>query len=419
MAATRTSSARAVRILLLIGAAALVFRVGYVLVAKHDARLEGDEIQYNAQANQLAAGHGFSDAFDGKPTAEHPPATSLALAPVSWVVKQFDRSSDRVLAHRLTMAVLGSVVVVVVGLIGRSVAGDRAGCWAAGIAALYPNLWINDALVMSETLAALAVALAILLAYRLARHPTALDAVWLGLTCGAAMLVRAELGLLLPCMVAPAILWLRAIDMRRRLGLLAVSVVLAGAVAALWVVPNLVRFDEPVLFSTNDGLTLCGANVDSVYYGRGIGLWSLECAFRPVPEGDRSVKSNALRKDAFEYIGDHTKRVPVVVLARVGRVWSVWDPSGMVRYNENEDRDRVVSWLGFATFWLLVPVAAYGALVLHHRRVSLTPLLSQVVMVTIIAAATYGLVRFRVPAEVSIVVLAGVAIDSRVASSEP
>jgi 4-amino-4-deoxy-L-arabinose transferase-like glycosyltransferase len=396
-----------------------VFRVGYVVFAKHGVPAEGDEIQYNAQANELADGHGFADAFDGKPTAEHPPATSLVLAPVSWVVKRFDRSSDRIMAHRLTMAVLGSVVVVVVGLLARSVAGDRAGYWAAGIAALYPNLWMNDALVMSETLAALAVALAILFAYRLTRHPTAGNAVWLGLVCGAAMLVRAELGLLLPCMVAPLVLWLRVVDMRRRLGLLAVCVVLAGAVAALWVVPNLFRFDKPVLFSTNDGLTLCGANVDSVYYGKGIGFWSLECAFRPVPAGDRSVKSNALRKQAFEYMGDHTKRLPVVVLARVGRVWSVWDPSGMVRYNQGEDRDRVVSWLGFATFWLLVPVAAYGAVVLHRRRVPLTPLLSQVVMVTIIAAATYGLVRFRVPAEISIVVLAGVAVGSRVASSEP
>ena len=70
------------------------------------------------------------------------------------------------------MAVFGAGVVLLIGLIGRTVAGDRAGLIAAAIAALYPNLWINDGLVMSETLATLAVALAILLAYRFGRSPT-------------------------------------------------------------------------------------------------------------------------------------------------------------------------------------------------------------------------------------------------------
>jgi 4-amino-4-deoxy-L-arabinose transferase-like glycosyltransferase len=411
MPQSRSPLPRAVGVLLLIGVAALAVRVGYIAVAKRGEPPLGDAVYYNAQANVLADGRGFADALDGQPTAEHPPMTALVLTPVSWVVKQFAPKSDRVMAQRLTMAVLGAGVVVVIGLVGRAVAGDRAGYLAAGIAAVYPNLWVNDGLVMSETLAALAVALAILLAYRLARQPTMWNALWLGLACGAAMLVRAELALLLPVMVVPLVWWLRELSASRRLRVLGVTVVVSALTAALWVVPNLVRFDEPTFFSTNDGLTLCGANVDSVYYGRGIGLWSLECAFSETPKGDRSVRSNALRKQAFEYIGHHTKRVPLVVLARVGRVWSVYDPSAMVTYNVYEGRERAVSWLGFATFWLLVPFAGYGAILLRRRRVRLTPLLAQLIVVTVTAAAIYGLVRFRVPAEISIVVLAGVAVD--------
>ena len=83
----------------------------------------------------------------------------------------------------------------------------------------------------------------------------------------------------------------------------------------------------------------------------------------------------------------------------------------MVTYNVYEGRERAVSWLGFATFWLLVPFAGYGAILLRRRRVRLTPLLAQLIVVTVTAAAIYGLVRFRVPAEISIVVLAGVAVD--------
>ncbi len=84
-------------------------------------------------------------------------------------MERFDEGGSHLLAQRLTMTVFGAGVVLLIGLIGRAVAGNRAGLIAAGIAALYPNLWINDGLVMSETLATLAVALAILLAYRFIR----------------------------------------------------------------------------------------------------------------------------------------------------------------------------------------------------------------------------------------------------------
>ena len=48
---------------------------------------------------------------------------------------------------------------------------------------------------------------------------------------------------------------------------------------------------------------------------------------------------------------------------------------------------------------------------LRRRRVPITPLVSQFVIVTVTAAAIYGITRFRAPAEVSLVVLAAVAVD--------
>jgi hypothetical protein len=188
--------------------------------------------------------------------------------------------------------------------------------------------------------------------------------------------------------------------------------VVALAVVSPWLIANLTRFDEPVLFSTNDGLTLCGANLHRTWYGSGTGLWALDCATSPVPKGDRSVVSNSLRHRGLEFIKDHLGRLPVVVAARVGRVWSLYAPAQMVHYNENEGRDAAVSWAGFVTFWILVPLAVVGGVVLRRRRVPITPLVAQFVIVTVIAAGIYGLVRFRVPAEVSIVVMAAVALDA-------
>jgi 4-amino-4-deoxy-L-arabinose transferase-like glycosyltransferase len=399
------------RVMLVIVLAALALRVGYVMLAKRTEPVMGDQIYYNAQANTLARGHGFTDFRDGSQQAEHPPLTALAMAPTSWLMERFDPGGNHLLAQRLTMTVFGAAVVLVIGLIGRAVAGDRAGLLAAAFAALSPNLWINDGLVMSETLATLAVALALLCAYRFIRDSRPVIAGWLGAACGLAMLARAELGLLLPLMVLPVALLLAAMPARRRLMMFLVACVAATAAVSPWLVANQLRFDEPVLFSTNDGLTICGANLHRTYYGEGTGLWALDCAGFPVPRGDRSVVSNALRSDGLHFIRTHLGRLPVVVVVRVARMWSLYAPGLMANYNVNEGREVAVSWAGFFTFWVSVPPAAIGAVLLRRRRVSITPLVAQFAIVTVTAAAIYGIVRFRVPAEVALVVLSAVAVD--------
>jgi 4-amino-4-deoxy-L-arabinose transferase-like glycosyltransferase len=401
---------RFARVLLLIVLGALALRVGYVALAKHDEPRLGDQIYYNYTAIQVARGDWFTDPRDGSENAEHPPLTALALAPTSWVAERVEAGGEHLLPQRLTMAVVGAGVVVLIALIGRTVARDRAGLLAAAIAAVYPGLWINDGLVMSDTLAALTVAVAILLAYRFGRDPTGTNAAFLGIACGFAVLTRAELLLLLPCMVVPMALFARSLTVGRRVAMVGIAALTTFAVVSPWSAYNVARFDEPVLFSTNDGLTLCGANLDGTWYGDGTGLWSLECAGHPTPPGDRSVVSNELRSQGLRYIGDHLDRLPAVVAVRVARVWSLYAPGAMVDYNQGEGREPWASWMAFAAFWLLLPFAVAGGVVLR-RRALLTPLAAQFVMVTIIAAAVYGLVRFRTPAEVSIVVLAAVALD--------
>ena len=45
-------------------------------------------------------------------------------------------------------------------------------------------------------------------------------------------------------------------------------------------------------------------------------MWALDCADFPVPKGDRSVVSNALRHDGLQFIQDHLSRLPVVIAVR-------------------------------------------------------------------------------------------------------
>jgi 4-amino-4-deoxy-L-arabinose transferase-like glycosyltransferase len=109
-----------------------------------------DAPYYSEHAARLAQGTWFTDPRTGFPAAEHGPLTSLVLAPVSWA----DNPEDW---QRLGTVITGVATVVVLGHVGRRLAGPVAGVAAAGLAALYPNLWLNDGLVMSESVAALCV----------------------------------------------------------------------------------------------------------------------------------------------------------------------------------------------------------------------------------------------------------------------
>ena len=396
--------------LALIGLVALGVRVAYILVAKSDGdacgqKVCGDAYYYSLQAEVIAQGDGFERPFTGGEAADHPPLTALVATPAAML------AGENTMAQRLTMALVGTGAVVMIGLLGRAVAGDRAGLIAAGTAALYPNLWMNDGVAMSESLTALGMATCLWLTYRLIRSPSVITTAWLGAAVGLSVLARAELALYLPLVVVPVVLWRLDIDLRARLVRLVVAGAATLAVLAPWTIYNATRFERPVLVSTNDGLTLIGANCDGVYSGSRIGLWDAFCAEDVPAGGDQSRASAAYRSAAVDYIGDHLDRVPAVVAARVGRVWSVFQPVQMADYSVAEGRERALSLIGTFVYYPLVVAAVAGAVVLIRRRTPLWPLAATFVMVTITAMVLYGLTRFRVPAEVAIVVLAAVLVD--------
>ena len=115
--------------------------------------------------------------------------------------------------------------------------------------------------------------------------------------------------------------------------------------------------------------------------------------------------------DAIEYIKDHITRVPLVALARVGRMWGVFKPGQTTTLDWTiEGRGRGPSWIGLVSFYVLIPFAVAGFVALHRRRITMLPLLAPPIIVTIAAAATFGVTRYRAPAEVAIAVGAGIGV---------
>jgi 4-amino-4-deoxy-L-arabinose transferase-like glycosyltransferase len=386
--------------------AGLALRLGYVLiVTRYENSKFYDAFWYTVTSDDLSQGHFFRVPFGHAPTAAHPPGTSLLLGAIGFVLGNHQGTTHL----RLMMAVLGAAVVLFVGLLGRAIAGPWVGIVAAGIAALAPSFWMPSGIVMSETPAMLFMALILLAVIRVLRAPSVVNAVLLGLACGAEALVRAELILFVPALLVPAVLADRRVPMRRRLGLLGAGLVTVGLVLAPWAGRNLAAFQDTTYTSTGEGIALLGANCPAAYSGPLLGAWSLSCA-EAVSGSDESVVSTRAGNAATTFARHHLGRLPVVALARAGRLWDFYQPIQMADGGVNEGRPIPASLAGLWVYYATLAFAIAGVVLLRRRRIPQWFLLVPAGVLTLISVMVYGNVRFRAPFEVCLAVLASPAL---------
>jgi hypothetical protein len=385
-------------------AAALVgfaVRVAYGLLTKDASGITGDALWYHQVANNLADGHGYIVPFRGGDpvaTAFHLPLFPTLLAAFSLV------GPDSQTAHMIVGCALGGLTVALVGVIARRLASDAAGLAAAGIAALYPGLVMNDSVLLSESLTGPTIAAALLAALLLRERPGARRAVLLGALIGLAALNRSEAILLVVLLGVPAVLPARSVK-------LAALVCLATALTiAPWVIRNAVTFERSTFLTTGDGSVLKGANCETTYRGPRTGDWDFRCLFGYRVPRDESILAARWREEALDFAGDNLGRVPVVVAARIGRSFSLY-PSPARQVDELEfleDRPRVLVWIALVAYAAVVALAAAGVARLRDRLDVVAIVLAPVALVVLTSAAGYGTWRFRQPAEVSFVLLAGI-----------
>jgi len=199
----------------------------------------------------------------------------------------------------------------------------------------------------------------------------------------------------------------------RILRFVAVGVV-AFVVVLPWVAYNLSRFNHPVTLSTGFGITLANTNCDLTYYGDHVGYWSPQCIPEiPRPKRwDQSDDELFLRKTAIRYIKGHERRFPIVVAARMGRMWNLYRPLQQARLDFFEGRPVWASHIALVVFYPTALLAIWGGVLTRRRRIPLSPVLAPIVMVTVSAVITFGHARYRAPAEASVCILAAVGIDT-------
>jgi 4-amino-4-deoxy-L-arabinose transferase-like glycosyltransferase len=390
----------------LVAVLGLMVRLVAAYLNRHHV-VAGDALTFHIEGHTLAAGEGFRRVYEDVPTAEHPPAHIVVLAAADLL------GLDGFTAQRLFQGVLGTLTVIGCGLVGRRAAGEATGLVAAGIAAVYPMLWMPDTALMSETTYGVMIVGTLLAALSLRERPSGRRAAVLGAAIALAALTRGEALALLVVLLVPTAWMACASDRRAFARWTAVGVGAFALVLAPWAIRNALTFDARVLISTNGDGVWVGSNCPATYDGPLIGSWVFAC-YGTRPPGDEAQQSVAYRERGLRYARDHAGRVPVVVAARLGRLLDVYRPwTQGVFFNATEGRGSRASKLGLLAWWLLAPLAVAGAVLLRRRRaVGLGVQLGPVVMVLCVGAAVYGSTRFRFAAEPSVVVLAAVAVQA-------
>jgi 4-amino-4-deoxy-L-arabinose transferase-like glycosyltransferase len=392
-------------------------RLAWILVTRRHIQFSGDAGFYHDAANLLADGKWFvSPLFPHRhvEAADHPPLYTVWLAIPSLVGLRSQ------LDHLIWSTVLGTGSIVVVGLTGREIGGRRIGLVAAFLAAVYPGMWVPDGSLMAETVAIFTTAGALLFAYRYWHRPRIGNLALVGVASGLGSLSRSELILIVPFMIVPLAVLVPGIGRAARW-----KGIVAGAVAALlvitpWAIYNFTRFEKPEVLSTQFGLALSSANCDDIWNGSIKTYFSIKCAYEldsTLPKSyDQSQYDAAHRTDAWRYVRAHSDQLPGIVAARLAAIVGLYHPQEQIRIDGFiEGRGIDVARAAMYSFYLLALLSIGGAIVLRRRRtVPVFPLLVPPVMVLITAAVVYASTRFRASAEVSVCLLAAIAIDALV-----
>ena len=401
----------------LIGVVALgaVVRVVFAISVMSRA-LSGDANLFHAFAADMATGKGYE--FSGHPTAGHPPVFPSVLAVLDLV------GISSVGAQRVAVSIVASSGVLLVGLLGRKVAGPAVGIGAAVIAALDPLWFQPSGILMSESVYLVAIPGMLLTAVLCMEKPTVWRFGGLGVLIAVATLIRSEAVDFIPLLGIPVVL-LAAGDWRRRVQTGLALVVGCLLILTPWLVRNELQLGGASL-STNGGVTLDGSycaetfNPSNVTYGSynggcsAIDIYKLSLHTRP-PDGSKSYTELTLDRAATRlaetFAEDHLSDMPGVVVARELSVWGFGDHENQLDLAAAEGRVPSFEQAGLIVYWVLLPFVIVGAVMLSRTsRRMLVVMTVPLLVVVLNAALFYGSTRMRSAAEPSLAVLASIGI---------
>ncbi len=372
---------------------ALMLRLGWIalepLLAPGFANpLRGDAVDYDALAQSLVAGRGFT--INGEPTAFRAPGYPFFLALVYWTF------GHNILIVQIVQAFMSTLAVMLTMYLGELVGGRRIALLSGIGAAGYHYFFYVSAWLVSETLFLFLWVIGLVLLTRFIQRGQFLPLLWSGIAFGLATLTRPAT--LLAVLLWSGVGWL-ALRPRRVWGILLMATLLT---ILPWTIRNWFVFDTFVPVSTNSGYVFYGANNSDAIGGQreGFPLWLPHLS---EPERDREYIRQALT-----WITAHPAEFVNLLPKKLARLWSPLSISSADRPLETRFDGLIYP------FWMIfLALAMWGCAIAFKREAKTATILTVPLIATNLTALIFfGSTRYAVPMVPSLLIFAAFATDA-------
>lgn len=355
------------------------------------------------------------------PTVYRAPLWPFTIAGISVVFGPNDYFA------RLFLSLVGSGTCVLVYLFARDLFGWRIGMLAGVFAAIYPELYIYDGWLYTESLYIFLLFAFCYGLYRLLRTPERNWRIWIlcGILLGLLSLTRPNGIIVIGLFIVWAIIiaWQKLLSWRVTVKGLLVSTLIALALIAPWTVRNYLVSHAFIPVANGDGTVLLGAYNDAAlttitYEGGPKGTWISPILSRPdiahpYPESTCSAVCEVAREAAYkdaavQWILDHIHTMPHLLKLHF---INMWQPNTyeadlpVVRFSQLQSSQFVLRMMKTFPIYLFI-LAALGFAVTWWRWRELLFIYIMIVFTIAQNILYYGIPRFRAPIEPMLIILA-------------
>lgn len=387
------------KLILWVLALALFVRLGYVLTLG-ETLYWVDEYDYMAIGQSMAQGHGFATA-DGEPTAFRPAGYPLLLAVLYHM--GINTASDIRVVH----VAFGVLTVMFVYLIALRLMRPPAALLAALYAALYPYfVYLSGTVLATSWFMVLLTASMFYAMKGQSEHKIGFILLG-GLLMGLAVLTRTSAAVLGAAIVLWIVLTMRT-HMKKALLYGTLFSICMAIVVTPWILRNVQQFGEPML-SSNGGRNLWLGNNPESTINTGSNIEMPEPLATRIAAVSEVEADRIYTEEAEQFIRTHPQRFVLLTLKKGLSLWR-FDPSPTTEgYDTLEPLYELASVLSYAPIVLLA-VVGYLVASQKHREMMLVWLFFAVAF-TALHAVFIVKVRFRLPLDVFLIIMAAYAVD--------
>ena len=371
-------------------AIALILRVAMaVYLGDTVSGLSGahDEISYSMLGQRYAAGYGMTFPEAWYPWIEaNAPQSYYSYSISLFLGGIYALFGYHPLAARLIMAVMSTLIVLMVFLVGRRLFNEKVALLATAITALYAYLIFYGVTLVTETPFTLALLIALYLAVRMrAGEMTGFWAwVLLGFVLAVAVLLRMAVIFFIPILL----FWLFfAIRKHTSIFMLVIPLVIIGLAVLPLAMRNWQLWHQFLLLEAQFGHVFWNGN-----HPDHLGNFHPFKVF-PIPaevlalKNDVLITNTLLRMGIQNVLADPGNFI-MLTLTRLREFFLFWP---------TEDSTLWANLLRIGSFGIVLPFALYGLVSNLRRFQELAPIYLFFVVHTGIYAVTWTMIRYRVP----------------------